>query len=211
MTLSGTRNLKIWAIVLGLIGFLVLAWYTVGNRADAKAREALDSILADAPSLTWSPHHDFFPFINQAHPLTLHSDQTFQSVLDELNQDFGLPFDFPKINHMQLQSPSIQIQETPDVYLVKIPVNNPSDAKNVQVQVAPHHIQISGQIANRNNDNFYSSSSFMQSFSTTAELDANRVQKKMEGDILIVTISKKHEAASRNLKVLPTVPSGKFI
>lgn len=201
MKLNGIQNLKFWVVLLGLSGLLALAWYTVGNRADAKARASLNSILAGQRQ-TLKPSLDnplgFSPF--SASP-GRHFNKIFNDLLDEMNN-------MPEFHQLQgPKSSSVEITEQTDSYLVKVPISKAEDAEKIQVQVQPHQIQVSGQLTRQTNG-YYTSSSFMQSFATDAELEPDKVKRSVQENELVITIPKK-QAGAKQGEI--TLPSGNFI
>ncbi len=99
---------------------------------------------------------------------------------------FGLP--------MPLSGTGVDVQELADKYVLRIPLTDPQDASSVKLNVSPHRIEVSGQTGSKENGATVNSS-FMQSFTTSQEVNPDRIsrhtEKHGENTELVVTIPKK--------------------
>jgi hypothetical protein len=115
--------------------------------------------------------------------------------------------DFSKVFGLGMPETGVKIEETESNYTLRVPLADPNDATQVQLDVTPHRIAISGQTGRRDNG-LSVTSSFMQSFSTSQEVLPDQISRKMEKHDeqteLVITIPKKAGATST-----PTAPSTK--
>jgi hypothetical protein len=107
----------------------------------------------------------------------------------------------------------VDVQESSTAYVIRIPLLTAEDARNVKVNVTPHHIELSGNIG-RQQQNVIYSSSFVQSFSTSQTVLPEKMTQKTykigSQAELVITIPKK-QGNQPNLSpppapVAPTAP-----
>jgi hypothetical protein len=91
------------------------------------------------------------------------------------------------------QVPSVQIVEQANSYQIRVPVQRPEDVQNINLQLEPHQIGVSGEYDLKTSDGKHSlgTSSFSKSVSTDQELDPSHVKRAVEGKTLVITIAKK--------------------
>lgn len=157
-------------------------------RHESSARQKLDSLLGQ----TSEP----LPQIQDA-----------QAFPDWFND--SSPFGFP------MPKSGVEIQETPQAYILHISIADPKDADQVQVNVSPNRIEVSGQTGSKQG-NMQSTSSFFQSFSTSQPVIPEKMSRKIEKngsqDQLVITIPKgsgQKQNSEENLPPLQHLPSVK--
>ena len=185
---------------LGLLAFVVALFIFVQhNETESVARQKLDSLLGQADETIPDQTEPFIPYPRpQTHPNPPGNAQPQQEP-----GFLGLPI--PSLMQGMADS-SVNVQESPTQYVLRIPLINPADAKNVKVDVSPNRIEISGKIGRQDQGASYTSS-FMQSFSTSQTVLPEKMTQKTEktGDKteLVITIPKK-PGAQPNYNPPPT-------
>jgi hypothetical protein len=106
-------------------------------------------------------------------------------------------FDKPNLFGFSLPKTGVRVQETAEAYILRVPVATPGDADQVQVNVSPGRIEVSGQTGSQHG-NMRSSSSFFQSFTTSQPVLPQKMSKKVEKNgeqnELVITIPKSGQA-----------------
>lgn len=171
-----TRRFPAWlplaglGTVLGLLVFLSGRWEQGAQQS--AARNHLDTVLGQANG--------------EAPP----SDNPLSSG------PAGFPeFNPPSVFNLGLpQTDSVTIEESPQRYVLRVPLAEAEDSGDVQLKVTPHHIEISGQTGRQGQGGHYRSS-FMQAFTTPEEVMPDQVQRRTERredkTELVITIPKK--------------------
>jgi HSP20 family molecular chaperone IbpA len=137
-------------------------------------------------------------------PVEIPSEPSLESPLsemDRLNQEMDTLFhDFPMASEplhlaqsFSLQTPSPDITESDKAYVIKVPLSQPEDAKNINVTLDPHFIRLQGQIPLKSPDGktTLGSSSFLKAFPTADEINPSGVNRSIEGKLLVITVPKK--------------------
>jgi|GEM_PF-3000118 len=183
-----------------LAGFILLASLLAFNLhqsiGQTAAREKLDSLLGqdnpeDSPPIaTPETQNPFEPPQASPNPPDTQSGnlENGQPELPGITGGsfFGMP--------MPLSGAGVDVQELADKYVLRIPLADPQDASSIKLNVSPHHIEVSGQTGSKENGATVNSS-FMQSFTTSQEVNPDRIsrhtEKNGENTELVVTIPKK--------------------
>lgn len=115
------------------------------------------------------------------------------------------------LNQMASSANGIGMNETEKAYELRLPIDNPDDARNVSVEVSPHRVQVSGKRIFRTPDGQQTgSSTFMQMFTTSAEVLPDKVTRIIEntdkGKQLVVTIPKKVPGQKPSTVETPITP-----
>lgn len=102
---------------------------------------------------------------------------------------------------------AVDVQETAKAYVLRIPLASAKDADQVQVNVSPNRIEVSGQTGSKHGAAAMTSS-FMQSFTTSQTVIPSQMSRKIEKqgdkDTLVVTIPKDaHAPLNPEQPVLP--------
>jgi HSP20 family molecular chaperone IbpA len=107
---------------------------------------------------------------------------------------FGLPLPMPQAG--------VDVQETSDSYILRIPLADPKDASSIRLKVTPNRIEVSGQTGSKENGTTVTSS-FMQAFTTSQEVLPGQVSRKTEQNgektEMVITIPKKHGSLDDHL------------
>lgn len=152
--------------------FLIVAagifWQQQSSSQNSQARQRLNRLLQEHPD----------PVL--PHPAPERETPSFPDVGQWLNQGFS--------NLSQAISP-VQVEETPEAYVVRVELGDGGDADQIQVNVQPHSVQIQGSFREQSNG-VSSSRQFMQSFTSQAELDPDHVTRSIENQTLIIQIPK---------------------
>jgi HSP20 family molecular chaperone IbpA len=168
-------------IVLPLIALILVAGFLFNcAQPESSARQKLDNLLGDA------------------------REQMPPSTSEEAP---ALPDWFRNPNFLGFSVPeAVNVQETANAYVLRIPIANPGDADQVQVNVSPSRIEVSGQTGSKHG-NSSSSSSFFQSFATSQTVLPDKMTKKVEKageqNRLVVTIPKDPQASAKSLPATP--------
>ncbi len=105
--------------------------------------------------------------------------------------------DFSRLFGLGLPETGVKVEETATSYVLRVPLADPNDATQVQLDVTPNRIAISGQTGRRDNG-LSVTSSFMQSFATSQEVLPDQIsratEKSGEQTELVITIPKKADA-----------------
>lgn len=203
-------------IVLGVLLLVQTGCSTPeARREDAKAREKLDQILGDDAPENQPDHAQRHREEESARPHAP-APQAAPSQEDDSEDPLTMPFSkaFPSwLDQMtSMGQPSIQVAETNSAYEIRIPIQQPDDARDVQVNVSPHHIEISGQVRYGQQDAaFQGSSSFLKGFNTSSEVLPNKVQRQIKKNLLLVTIPKKTPSLSPVKKQPKATPKPKDV
>jgi len=186
--------------LIALLGLLLLqagCGSPEARRDDDKARQKLDQILGDeeqdsAPGT--QRNRDESAHLN---PHTPQAAPQGEDSEDPLTMPFSKAFPSWLDQVATMGQPSIQVVETNTAYEIRIPVQQPQDANDVQVNVSPHRIEIAGQIHYGEKEaSFQGSSSFMKGFNTSSEVLPNKVQRQVKKNLLLVTVPKKTPSLS---------------
>lgn len=180
-------------ILTGLI--LIPALVMFGTRqasSDNAARQKLDNLLGQTepewPNAT-EPQASPFPM------------ETPAPDLPDLNSGsfFGLPLPMPQAG--------VDVQETQDSYILRIPLADPKDASSIRLNVTANRIEVSGQTGSKENGTTVTSS-FMQAFTTSQEVLPGQITRKTEQNgentAMVITIPKKQGGSDD-----PLLPGGK--
>lgn len=183
-------------LLAGLIAIgAYLAFGMRHHATDLAARQKLDNMLGQADDETLSNNGSPFP----AYPAPNNGPAPNNNINPQPNQSpsqsqgfMGLPIPNPMTS---MGDSGVQVQESPEDYVLQIPLVNPADAQNVKVNVTAHHIEVSGNIGRRE-QNVTFTSSFLESFSTSQTVLPEKMTKKTEKvgtqSILVITVPKKH-------------------
>jgi len=174
-------------LVVGAIA--LFAFLTIGlrhNTHEMAAREKLDSLLGQADETLPDETGPFTPYPSAPPaPSTGNSTQNPPGFM-------GLPIPNPMPGGMP--DSGVSVEESPQAYVIHVPLVNPADAHNVKVNVTPHHIEVSGNIGRRE-QNVTFSSSFVQSFSTSQTVLPEKMTQKTvkigTQTELVITVPKK--------------------
>lgn len=189
-------------LLIGIAGMLALfSLLVIGLRhgsEDMAARQKLDNVLgqAEESSPETSPFTPYEPPAPPAPSTTPSAPPGFP----------GFPLTNPTAG---MPDSGVDVQEYPTEYVLRIPLTNPADARNVKVNVTPHHIEVSGKIGRREQGVSFTSS-FVQSFSTSQTVLPNKVTQKTEKNgaktDLVITIPKAHGGPSNAAPLPPPAP-----
>lgn len=179
-TLRMMLTLTALILIAGLQG---CSW----TRHESSARQKLDNLLGQAPeSVPLAP-------IPQAEEAQRLPDWFGKPSL------FGLPM--PKAG--------VNVQETAEAYILRVPVATPGDADQVQVNVTPDRVEVSGQTGSQQG-NLRSSSSFIQSFTTSQPVVPQKMSRKIEKvgeqNELVITIPKSGASKAGPQAASPALP-----
>lgn len=106
----------------------------------------------------------------------------------EIDDDFEIPAPKPPVPVPNKMNRIVNIEETPDSYKVYVNLKKfNNDEKNINVQVKPHSIKISGK-ANVNNKTEQSSFSYSQEMSLSRKVDIDDVTKERMGSRYVITL-----------------------
>lgn len=184
-------------ILLGLLAVLLLSavlLWRASNTEEQLARQRLDTLLGQQAEPS--------PFLPEATPVPMPQNLPEPGWFEPL-------FDIP-----EAASP-VSVEEREDRYVIRVPLVSPDDAESVQVSVTPHRIEVFGQTGKKEGGAAITST-FMQSFSTPAELLPDDVQRKTERQgektALVITIPKKASPSAtpdppRNVPLPPSAAS----
>jgi hypothetical protein len=200
--MSKRRNILLGLLAgLILIPVLLLVVFHHATDESAVAREKLDQVLGQGqPSL---PHlEDSMP--SPPPDATLPPPSTLPD--NNGGTFFGLPLPLPQTG--------VKVEETPDSYVLRIPLADPKDASSVKLNVTPNRIEVSGQTGSKA-DGASITSSFMQSFTTSQEVLPGQVTRRTEQNgedtEMVITIPKKQSglggADSNPPEMQPNQPS----
>lgn len=91
------------------------------------------------------------------------------------------------------QIPEIEIQEKPASYDILIPLKNAKEEKQIQCNIEPKRIRVSGQIPILSPDGriVLGTSSFMKAYTPAFEVDPKKIKRSYQNNLLIITVSKK--------------------
>jgi HSP20 family molecular chaperone IbpA len=175
---------KALRIMLPLVALILVAGFLFNcAQPESSARHKLDNLLGE-PSEHMPP-----PAASEEAPASP----------DWFNKPNFLGFTMPE---------AVNVQETGSAYVLRVPIANPGDADQVQVNVSSSRIEVSGQTGSKHG-NSSSSSSFFQSFTTSQAVLPNKmtkkVEKKGEQNQLVITIPKDPQAPHA-AKALPATP-----
>ncbi len=88
--------------------------------------------------------------------------------------------------------PDVQVEETREAYIVKIPIKQPEDARQVKVEASPHRIQVSGKKPlTAGNGQVIGSTSFFRSYTPQVEIQPKSLKRTVQGHFLKVMLLKK--------------------
>jgi HSP20 family molecular chaperone IbpA len=115
------------------------------------------------------------------------------------------PSDFGSLFNFSFPSASVDVQETAQAYVIRVPLAEPGDADRVQVNVTPGRVEISGQSGGRT-DAGISTSSFFQSFTVKPVLPekmTKTVEKQGSENVLVITIPKRSQVTGQRDEAVP--------
>jgi hypothetical protein len=191
--MSKSRN-----IILGLLAGLILIGallVLVIRQATGEyaAREKLDHLLGQSqPDWQDAPDSSEAPPLPPPEPPALPDNNHGGSF-------FGLPLPMPQAG--------VDVQETNDSYILRIPLADPKDASSIKLNVTPNRIEVSGQTGSKENG-ISASSSFMQAFTTSQEVMPGQISRRTEqnGDTtqMVITIPKKQLSPDEDNQTLNT-------
>ncbi len=167
-------SVSLGILLIALSGLVLLNGCT-GSDHKPNARKKLDNLLGSNHGLS-EPH--------QVQP------QSQKSAIDRMFPLEGMGGLFSKPLEMAFAQPDIQVHETPEQIEVQIPLERPEDEKNIEVQVKPNGVQVSGRFTSGNGEGFTSSTTFMRFFSSSDPLDPEHVKRHVTRDMLVVKIPK---------------------
>jgi len=198
--MSIRRIILFCTLIACVLSLLALVWTHHGDEAsEMAARQKLDNVLG--PNDENLPGPDINPFAKDFSP---HEPVSPPAAKTPSENGPILP-GFPNIPGLAtLPNPlggmldnGVDVKESAEAYVIKVPINNPDDARNVKVNVETHHIEVSGQTGHQENGASFSSS-FMQSFSTSQALlpekMTQKTEKKGNRTELVITIPKKERS-----------------
>jgi hypothetical protein len=184
--------------VMALFAFLLLGWRH--GSEDLAARQKLDNLLGQADEQPLPP---VSPFIPDERPAPLAS-----APPPEPPGFLGLPIPNP-MSMSGIPDSGVEVQESPTGYVLRIPLTNPAEARNVKVNVSANHIEVSGKIG-RQEQGVSFTSSFVQSFSTSQPVLPNKVTQKTEKNgaktELVIRIPKQSTGSSNIAPQPPPAP-----
>lgn len=192
------RLIPIALTVIVLMAALLTFTNLNTHQVEHQARQKLDSLLGQQtqPPLPLEEEPERFPPQGFQPVMPNRDNQEMESSneLDLSNGQLpGLPFLIPKT--------SVDVQESPDQYTLRVPLAAAEDAHEIRLQVEPHHVEISGKTGTRH-EGAMMTTSFMQSFSTSEELLPDKVRKKTEqhDDLteMVIIIPKKRSGQVKN-------------
>lgn len=177
-------------LAIGFLILLVLAVLQFSGSRERQARHTLDRMLEGADSAPEQSLPDAAgPPGNSPHA---QRDQEDGWSIPGFGGHGGGLFDMP---FSALGDTGVEVRETPDRYILRVPVTKPGDADSIRLNVAPHRIEVSGQ-SGSGKEGAMVRSSFMQSFSTSDEVLPGAVQRRTEKrndrTELVIIIPKKH-------------------
>lgn len=128
-----------------------------------------------------TPHYRPMPPVM---PINLTDEKFF----DNINDDFELPDEKPPIPPQHKPKHIVNVEETPNSYKVYINLRKfNNDEKNINVNVKPHSIKVSGN-ATVNNKNEQSSFSYSQELTLSRKVDIEKVSKEKIGNRYVITL-----------------------
>jgi HSP20 family molecular chaperone IbpA len=176
--ISGGRIQRCWQFLPGLLIVLALSACNGSQSVEeAEAARQLESLLGQGEA-----GHSGIP------------DET-PEMAENMTPN---PFEewlMSGLSNLGMESAMAQIKETEKAYIIEVPIKNPADEKNVSVQVEPNRIRVQGQVS-FGGGGMSGSTSFMNSFTTNEAVDPNGVTRKTKADKLVITVPKRHPAAS---------------
>ncbi len=168
---------------------------------DNQAKQKLDQLLGDSANPPLDQNQDALEPKDNApsgKPLAPRSNAPGAAQSDSEEEEGPLTLPFAKAFPSWLDSVpglsqvNIDVAETSQAYEVRVPIEHPEDARDVQVNVTPHRIEISGQVHYGKPDSgFQGTSSFMKSFNPGVEVLPSKVQRQVKQNTLLVIIPKK--------------------
>lgn len=180
--MSQRRTRLLWVLAISLVLGSGWLWFGVRQAETDAARERVAQALGLPNAL---------------------NDPTLSRPLQqqpELPESSELPFGQPGQAFDGLSSAlgssdnGVSVEETETAYQVHIPLAEASDASKVTVNVAAHHVQVSGQTGVHQRDTTITTT-FMQSFSTSQEVLPEKVSRQIVKNgaqlELLVTVPKK--------------------
>jgi len=190
--MSKRRNILL-IMGFGLLALTVALFLLVQHHeSESAARQKLDTLLGQADETLPDQTDPFVPY-PKTHPNSQApaNPQIGSSPAPQSQGFLGLPIPNPMES---MPDSGVNVQESPTEYVLRIPLVNPADAKNVKVDVSPHRIEVSGKVG-RQEQGVSFTSSFMQSFSTSQVVLPDKMTQKTVkvGDKteLVITIPKK--------------------
>ncbi len=178
-----TRQRLLTGLLLGSLALsLTLALSHAGSRPlDRAARQKLDALLAQGePQVVPDP--------GQVTPPALPVQPDVRSLFELMH------------------APEMDIQETPQAYEIRVPLDKPADAQNVTVDAEPHRIAVTVKSVRGG-----FSSSAMRATTTVAELLPARVKRETltgpDGKLTLLITVPKREAGGYLPPVVPATPN----
>ena len=130
--------------------------------------------------------------------------QSLDRAMDRMSPFEGMGDLLSKPLERAFAQPEVQIHETPEQIELRIPLDNPEDEKNIEVNVKPNGVQVLGRFTSGNGKGFSSSTTFMRFFGSSAPLDPQHVRRQVTQDMLMVVIPKVgHVGISKPLEQHP--------
>ncbi len=205
------------AALLFFAGLLTLVlWSLLGlsnHTEETAARQKLDNLLGQADTLPFAENGP-----SERIPLDAPNENPNETpnTTDPLGSNplasappgfLGLPIPNPLAGNVP--DSGVDVQEYAANYVLRIPLTDPADARNVKVNVTPHHIEVSGKIGRREQSVSFSSS-FVQSFSTSQTVLPDKVtqaiQKTGSKTELVITVPKQHPGQGNSKLAPPLAP-----
>jgi hypothetical protein len=197
-SLMKSVGLPAFMLVLTLLAFSGCSLFSESFQSHSpEARQKIDDLLGQdrevAPQAQKPPATDDFDPNNPSGERSP-EENIMPDRLPDMPAAGNLEHWFPSLSSLFSQD-AIAVEEQPDRYIIQVPLASPDDARQVQVEVQPHHIQVSGKTGSKKQSASYSSS-FLQSFQTSSEVLPSRVEQKVvahqQSSKLMVTVYKKH-------------------
>lgn len=134
---------------------------------------------------------EFDKFVDEIENAIKTQSRKFKDRENELSDNDELLL--PPARFVQINNIGLKVQETKDSYKIVFdlrPFNK--DEKNVTVGIDEDKLNISAQYKSKDKNGF-NSAQFYQTIELPTDIDPNYIEKKKEGDNLIITLHKKAE------------------
>ena len=214
-----TRRKAALLIIAGLLALTLGSLLGLSNHSEeSAARQKLDNLLGQADTLPFAENRpsEHIPLEAPNLQAPPENPNNTPNATEPLGSDplaseppgfLGLPIPNPLAGNVP--DSGVDVQEYAANYVLRIPLTDPVDARNVKVNVTPHHIEVSGKIGRREQGVSFSSS-FMQSFSTSQAVLPDKVtqaiQKTGSKTDLVITVPKQHPGQGNSKLEPPPAP-----